>query len=762
MANPPTRPGRGGARPPRPRPTRPARGSGTWLTRQWRALTPRGRRLLLWSPVGAFAFVLLLLGGLYLTTRVPDALPDEQSVRVLYNEGTELGRIQGEENRTDVPLESLPEHVQQSVLAAEDESFYDHAGVSPTGVFRALFRNVKGGGVSQGGSTITQQYAKTKFKLSPKRSLSRKLREVMVAIKLERKLSKDEILERYLNTIYFGRGAYGIEAAAKTFFGVPARALTVEQAAVLSTLIRSPEGGDPARRPELAKKRWTAVLANMAEEGWLDEQKAESLQYPKLRNPGEGARAGGRLSGPRGHIIKAVEQELAAIGLSPDEVSYAGLQVTTTIDKRAQDAAVKAMAEILPPGEVPPDLLSALVSVEPGTGAIKAMYGGRDYTKRFINDATDNARQPGSSFKPVVLATAIEEGIGLRSRYDGRSPQEFPGRERPVSNYGDTNDSFGRIDLIEATAKSVNTVYFRLALDAGPKKVIETARRLGVPDVDQPDVGLQQPVRLRPEGGLGLGESEVHVLDQAAAFSTFAAEGKAAEPYLVQRVVDREGNVVFTADKDVSDAIDADIAADVTFAMQAVVQRGTGKAAELDGRPTAGKTGTTQDNADAWFVGFTPQLSTAVWMGFDKPAEKQLKNIRGRDVTGGSFPAQIFKRFMDEALEGQPVEQFPPPKYVGKKRSGDSDGRTSAPRPTSTADELPSAVPTVDVPTGEPTPSEIVVPPATQEPTAEPTQGPSPSPEPPPPSEPPPSEPPPDPSPTGAPAAGDASPPGAP
>jgi len=722
-----------------PRKTTPAgrpqtRSPGNRLSRTWRQLTPRGRRLILLSPLFGLGLLVFFFGVLYATTSVPDVLPDEQSVLVLHNDGSELGRIQGEENRTDVPLESLPEHVRQAVLAAEDEGFYGHSGVSPTGIFRALFRNVKGGGVSQGGSTITQQFAKTKFKLSRERSLSRKLKEVMVSIKLERKLSKDEIFERYLNTIYFGRGAYGIEAAAKTYFGVPSRALKVEQAAVLATLIRSPEGGDPARRPELAKKRWTAVLVNMAEEGWLPEGAAETATYPDLRQPGAGKTAG-RLAGPRGHVIKAVETELAAIGLSPEEVNYAGLRVTTTIDPKAQAAAVKAMNEILPPGEVPADLLSALISVEPGTGAIKAMYGGRDYTKRFINDATDNARQPGSSFKPVVLAAAIEEGISLRSRYDGRSPQDFPGRERPVSNYGDSNDSFGRIDLVEATAKSVNTVYFRLALDAGPRKVIDVAQRLGVPRADEPDEGLRQPVKLRAEGGIGLGESEVHVLDQAVAFSTFAANGTAALPYLVQRVVDRDGKVVFNAKKDVdTEALEPDIAADVTFAMQQVVEKGTATKAKLDGRPAAGKTGTTQNNADAWFVGFTPQLSTAVWMGFDKPKEKQLKNILGRDVTGGSFPAAIFKRYMDEALAGQPVKGFPEPVYVGK----DKGGASSRPAPTSstTATPLETLVPTL-VPTVEPTPSEIVV-----EPTPEPSPT-NPPPGEPPPGSPPPSEPPP-------------------
>ncbi|HVE64513.1 MAG TPA: penicillin-binding transpeptidase domain-containing protein, partial [Mycobacteriales bacterium] len=342
------------------------------------------------------------------------------------------------------------------------------------------------------------------------------------------------------------------------------------------------------------------------------------------------------------------------------------------------------------------------------------------------------------------------EGIGLRSRYDGRAPQSFPGREAPVNNCCDANEkSFGRIDLIEATAKSVNTVYFRLALDAGPKKVIDAAHRLGIPDEDQPDVGLQQPVKLRPEGGLGLGESEVHVLDQAVAFSTFAANGTAATPYLIQRVVDREGKVVFKADKDTdSTALEPDIAADVTFAMQQVVEKGTATGAKLDGRPAAGKTGTTQNNADAWFVGFTPQLSTAVWMGFDKPKEKQLKNILGRDVTGGSFPAAIFKRFMDEALKGAPVESFPPPVYVGKKQSGSQPSRSPAPQQT--VQESPSSLPS-ELPSFEPSPSVVVVP---SEPSSPAPSDPPPSPAPsdPPPSSPPPSSPPPsDPPPSSSP-----------
>ncbi|HVF21359.1 MAG TPA: transglycosylase domain-containing protein, partial [Mycobacteriales bacterium] len=394
-----------------------------------------------------------------------------------------------------------------------------------------------------------------------------------------------------------------------------------------------------------------------------------------------------------------------------------------------------------PPGEVPADLLSALVSVEPGTGAVKAMYGGRDYTTRFINDAIDNPRQPGSSFKPIVLAAAIEEGIGLRSRYDGSSPQEFPGREKPVSNYGDSDDSFGHIDLVEATAKSVNTVYYRLALDAGTRNVIDLAHRVGVPSADQSDVGLRHPVKLRSEGGLGLGESEVHVLDQAVAFSTFAAEGKAAAPYLIQRVVDREGEVVFKAERKVdAAALDADIAADVTFAMQQVVERGTATAARLDGRPAAGKTGTTQNNADAWFVGFTPQLSTAVWMGFDKPKEKQLKDIRGRDVTGGSFPAQIFKRFMDGALQGKPVKGFPEPQYVGKEKNGrPTSTRTAAPSPTSSLPTLPTTAPTGEVSQSpEQSPSVVVVEPSPSEQSQSPEPQPSQSPDPPP-SEPPPS-----------------------
>ena len=693
-----------------------------WVRRHWRSLTPRGKKVVVGVPVGGFLLLVLLSIVLYLTTDLPEASPNEQSVTVLYSDGkTELGRLQGDENRTDVPLASLPEHVRQAVLAAEDEDFYQHSGVSPSGIARAFWRNVRGGKVSQGGSTITQQYAKTAY-LTRKRTITRKIREVFVAIKLERRLSKDEILERYLNRIYFGRGAYGIEAASRTYFNIPASKMSVEQAALLATLIRAPEGGDPSRHREIAETRWRGVLDNMAEEGWLDAAKAERAKFPAFLPRGKGGgRNRGRLSGPTGHLVEAVRRELEALGYSPDDLAFAGLTVTTTIDKKAQDGADAAMADVLK--EAPKDLLSALVAVEPGTGRIRAMYGGRDYTTRFQNDATDALRQPGSSFKPYVLATALEEDIGLRSRYDGSSPQRFPGRERPVSNYGDTNNSFGRIDLIEATAKSVNTVFYGLALDAGPRDVIETAHAAGIPDEDEDPRGLRQPVTLRREGGLGLGESEVHVLDQATGFATFAAQGKSALPFIVENVAARKGGRSYTAKPKVdANALDPQVTADVTYALQQVVARGTAQGARLDGgRPAAGKTGTSQNNRDAWFVGYTPSLSAAVWMGFENPDEKQLRNILGRSaVTGGSFPAQIWKAFMDGALAGTDVQNFPPPAFVGTDRD-------ASPTPTPSTTTCPAPVP-LPVPVGSPCPS--ASPTETASPTVSPTLLPTKSPKP--------------------------------
>jgi membrane peptidoglycan carboxypeptidase len=664
----------------------PSRGAGR---RWWGRLTPRGRRIVGFGALGAFLGFVALLGAIYAAARVP--LPTDvdraQATIVEFADGSRLGQL-AKENRVDIPLADVPPHVRDAVLAAEDRGYYKHPGISFTGIARAAFQDVFGHGATQGGSTITQQYARNAY-LTRHRTFARKFREAVIAVKLDRKYSKDQVLEWYLNTIYFGRGANGIEAAARTYFGVPAKKLTVEQGAVLAALIRSPEGGDPAIAPNTAKRRWTAVLNGMVKTHKLTREQADAATYPHLlpRKAG-GAKATGGL-GEMGYVVDAVRAELKRNGFSEAEIYTGGLRVVTTIDKRRQAAAIAAVEHVLDdPAKDPP---AALVSLEPGTGKVVAMYGGRDFggkgDKSFINYAT-NARQPGSSFKPFVLAAAMADGISLKSTFDGRSPQTFNGY--PVSNF--SNEQFGTIDLTTATAHSVNTVYVPLGLKVGISPTLTTAHRLGVSDTITCDANR--------DATLFLGTCDLRPVDEAASYAAFAAGGKAAGWHLVTSVRDAKGHKVYGAKSDTTQALTSGQAADVVHALRAVVEQGTGTAARLD-RPAAGKTGTTSDNTNAWFSGFVPQLATTVWMGYEPRDDGSgtarippLTNLHGfGEVTGGTLPARIWHEYMTQALQGVPVEDFPPPSFGGSATT--STASVSA-TPTS-ATPSPSLTPTVAV-----------------------------------------------------------------
>ena len=679
-----------------------ARGRG-WLRRHWNQLTPRGKKVFGGVIGGLFLLFIGLIGVVYAAATVP--LPSEldtaQATVIEYSDGSTLGQI-AKENRTDIPLADVPEHVKWAVLAAEDRGYYKHSGISLSGIVRAAYHDVRGGGAKQGGSTITQQYARNAF-LTQHRTFARKFREAVIAVKLDRKYSKDQVLEWYLNTIYFGRGAYGIEAAAQTYFGVPAKRLTVEQGAVLAALIRSPEGGDPAIAPNTAKRRWNNVLDAMVETKHLDKADRDRMQYPKIRDR---KAAGGKtaIGGPTGYVVEAVRQELKKNGFTDDEIYTGGLRVRTTIDRRRQDAAVKAVQGILDdPRKDPP---AALVAVEPGTGKIVAMYGGRDYgakdnDKSFINYAY-NARQPGSSFKPFVLAAALDDGVSLKSTYDGHSPQTFANYE--VENFG--NEQFGRIDLVTATAHSVNTVYVPLGMKVGLDKTIDVMHRMGVDSTDCKD---------HRDATLYLGTCDIEPVEEATAYATFAANGKQADAHLVTEVRDRKGHKAYTAKTDTHEAISEGEAADAIHAMRAVVTEGTGRAAAI-GRPVAGKTGTTSDNTNAWFSGFAPQLAATVWMGYEPvpgTGIPPLRNLHGYgEVTGGTLPAKIWHDFMAAAMEGVPVQDFPPPVFGGKAVNPSPSGTPSAtpsatPTPSVTVTVPPTTVPPSTVPTlFSPTPSE--------------------------------------------------------
>jgi membrane peptidoglycan carboxypeptidase len=609
--------------------------------------TPR-RRARLRVLLLVLAVPLVLLGGLaaavWLSTDVP--LPGQvrnaEVTVVQYADGSELGRVGTE--RISVPLGQVSLPAQRAVLAAEERGFYSSPGISVRGMARALWVNVRGGEVSQGGSTITQQYVRNAY-LSRERTLSRKLREVAVALKLSRSYDKHEVLGFYLDTVYFGRGAYGIEAAARTWFGKPAAELTASEGAVLASLLRSPRAYDPERSPEQARERWRYVLDGMAEQGWLDgpvEAQAYPAVLPRTAAPD-------RLGGPGGYLVAQALDEVER-GVPQLRRERGGLIVRTTVEPQAQAAAVAAARTL--GGDVPAGVYQALVSVQPGTGRIVAEYAGPDYVSRPFNSVTQGTAQAGSSFKPYVLAAALQRGVSLLSRWDGSSPQRF-GDYRVRNAAG---ASYGEVDLVEATAQSVNTVYVPLGKRAGLRAVADTAAAMGI----RADMG-------RDDGtpALSLGITAVSPLDQAAAFATLAAGGLHAQPYLVEQVTDRNGDVLYTAAPVTRRAVPEDVAADVTHALTHVVSRGTGKAARVGGRPVAGKTGTTSQNTAAWFVGYTPQLATAVAV-YSERRDVPLRGFAGvREVSGGTLPARAFSRFTAAALQGQPVERFPEPAFVG-------------------------------------------------------------------------------------------------
>ena len=610
-----------------------------------------GRRLAVLA-VLVLLGLLALAGVVWATTEVPlpGQVQNPQSTVVRWADGSEMSTV-GPVNRVSVPLDRISPNARQAVLAAEDRGFYDQSGISVRGTLRALWVNLRGGEVAQGGSTITQQYVRNAV-LTPERTLSRKLREVAIAVKLDATTDKDEILERYLDTVYFGRGAYGIEAAAQTFFATPAADLTSEQGAVLAAMLASPTANDPQDAPERAQERWRYVIDGMVEQGWLPAP-AGQYAYPPVLPRSSG---GDSLGGTSGYLVASALEELKATGVTQERIDRGGLVITTTVDPRVQEAAVAAVrsttGETLPAG-----VFRALASVEPGTGRIRALYGGDDYVGRPFNSATQGRAQAGSSFKPYVLAAALSEGISLDTRFDGGSPQTFG--DYTVRNAG--GGSYGSLDLVDATAQSVNTVYVPLGKRAGLSEVAATAAELGI----TADMSVEDSL-----ASISLGVTAVTPLDQANAFATLAAGGVRARPFLVEQVTDRDGDVLHQAEPATEQVLEPEVAADVTFALQAVVTRGTGKAARVAGRPVAGKTGTTNENTAAWFVGYTPQLATAVTV-FSEDQAVPLRGIFGlREVSGGSLPARTWSRFTAAALQGVPVVEFPEPARVGASAQG--------------------------------------------------------------------------------------------
>ncbi len=600
-----------------------------------------------------FIVGVLVFAFAYFTVGIPDPnkFVNSQSTIIQYADGSEIGRI-GSENRKILKLAAIPINVRHAVLAAEDRNFYTESAISPTGILRALFNNLKGGSL-QGGSTITQQYAKTAF-LTQDRNVIRKIKELVIAIKLGNQMSKDQILENYLNTIWFGRGSYGVETASEVYFGRTVNELSVSQAAVLASILRSPGYYDPSYGGNNMKRlqgRWQYVLDGMVSEGWLTKDKAAKAKFPELKPRVKS----GDLAGPKGYVISWAVHEVQKFGFTEDQLQTGGYVIKTTLEKKNQEAAVDAVDKGTPKA-APANLRIGLVSIRPGTGEVVAMYGGRDYLASQLNSATQGITQAGSSFKPFALIAALEAGIPLSSTWDGHSPKVFDdvGKPYPVFNYG--NEQFGKVDLLFATAHSINTIYVPLGMKAGPDKVVDVIRRAGIPT----------SVALMPTPSISLGVASPHVIDMANAYATIAANGLYAKPYMIKEVTGPSGNLMYQATQSTNQVFSADVMADTDYALEQVTQYGTGAAAASGlGRPTAGKTGTTTDNASAWFNGYTPQLATSVAM-FRDDATQTLNGIGGlNSVTGGSFPARIWNYYTRAAQKGDDVQEFPAPAHIG-------------------------------------------------------------------------------------------------
>ena len=644
--------------------------------------------------LGGFIFIVgaTVFGIAYFTVNIPDpnSYVNSQATIIQYADGSEIGRI-GAQNRTIVPLANIPIQLRHAVLAAEDKNFYSNRAFSITGIVRAAINNLRGGSL-QGGSTITQQYAKTAF-LTPNRDIKRKIKELIIAIKLENQFSKDQILENYLNTIYFGRGAYGVETGAQLYFGRSANQLTLEQSAVLASILRSPGYYDPDYREgnlERLQARFKYVIDNMHNEGWISDKRYANIKYPEVKSRVRS----GVLAGPKGYLMQAVQSELNALGFTEDELMIGGLVVKTTLEKLAQQAAVDAVDKESPK-KAPDNLHIGMVSIRPGTGEIVAMYGGKDYLIRQLNDATQSIAQAGSTFKPFALIAALQAGISLSSIWNGDSPKVFDdvGKPYEVSNYGDK--SFGDISLLQATASSINTIYVPLGIKAGLDSVVNVARAAGIP----------QNIALMPTPSIVLGVASPRVIDVASAFATFAAQGVYAKPFLVKEVQGSNKGVLYEATIQPQEVFDKSVMADLTYALSEVTRAGTATAAVSKlGRVSAGKTGTSQNNASAWYSGYVPQLATSVAF-FRDDATQSLNGIGGlTSLTGGTFPARIWTAYMKAVLKDIPEEAFPEPAYIG--------GTT----PTPIADPVPTLPPLEPTPSPTPTPS--------TKPTAKPTKKP--------------------------------------
>ncbi|WP_413758187.1 transglycosylase domain-containing protein [Streptomyces sp. MMBL 11-3] len=757
----PTGPGRGRGRggvPPKKRivdyPRAGRYGAARWVP-SWKLVTGLF--------IGFFGSMMAVAGVAYALVGLPDVAKTAKAQNNVYYwaDGSRMVATGGETNRQIIDYSRIPEAMRYAVISAENKTFETDRGVDPMGIGRALFNMAKGG-QTQGGSTITQQYVKNAMLEDQSQTISRKFKELFVSIKVGAKVDKDDIMAGYLNSAYYGRGAYGIQAAAQTYFDTDANDLDASQCAFLASVLKGatyydPAGAesiDPAATPAAnrarAEQRWSWILDEMVKDGHLDQaERAKHTEFPKLQSP----RSNAQLSGQVGYLVDLAKAYIVnnsdKTGITEKQLREGGYEIHTTFDKKKVDQLEKAVKKVYKENIKPKDrpktdkhVQFGGASVDPDTGAIKAIYGGEDATKHFTNNADQTGAQVGSTFKPFVLAAAMKWGVrdpdleptqaqderkkaSPKSIYSGKNKlkiEEYDGtiwKDKDEGEWLQRNDgdeSYNpptfRIDLREAMRVSSNSAYVQLGMDVGLDKVRESAMDAGIKEASLASASVPS---------FSIGTSDPSAIRMAGAYATFAASGKQNEPYSVDEITDKDGTVF--QHKNVAttkQAFSTAVADNVTDVLKTVVDEGTGTAAKLTGRPVAGKTGTTDGNKSAWFVGYTPQLSTAVSMyrlDDDETNKKreflEMFGTGGQEkIHGASFPAEIWHDYMEQALKGTKVEQFPTPEEIGEVVD-DVPTPTPSPTPTETKEEEeeeteePSPTPTKSEPSSPaPTTSE--------------------------------------------------------
>ncbi|MDX3576500.1 transglycosylase domain-containing protein [Streptomyces sp. FL07-04A] len=705
--------------------------------------------------VGFVGSLVAVAGIGYAMVGIPDIAKTATAQNNVYywKDGTQMVATGGETNRQNIDLSQIPEEMRWAVISQENKTFYDDSGIDPKGIARAVF-NMARGGQTQGGSTITQQYVKNAMLNDQSQTLSRKFKEIFVSIKVGAEVDKNQIMAGYLNSAYYGRNAYGIQAAARAYFNKDAIKLNPGECAFLAAMLKGatyydpagatsvdPVGATPAANSKRALRQMQDTLDKMVEYGHLDASvRAKYPTLPKWENP----RSNTDLKGQVGYLVDLANGYLVTnskkTGITQDSLQQGGYSIYTTFDRakvtKLEESVKKVQQANIKPKQRPDTdthVQFGGASVEPSTGAIRAIYGGEDATKHFTDNADQTGAQVGSTFKPFVLAAAMTWGVrnpdlGSSQAQDERtivSPKSlFSGKNKlKIKNYdgtvwknekgeewlqtNDGNVSLGtppkfKIDLREAMRESVNSAFVQLGMDVGLEKVKDSAVKAGL-----------KPSSLTNSGfpSFSIGISDPSAIRMAGAYATFAASGKQRDPYSVEKVTSEKGQI-FTHEDETEQAFTDKVADNVTDVLKTVVEKGTGTNAQLPGRQVAGKTGTTDGNKSAWFVGYTPQLSTAVSMfRYDDDESNKNRTFLEMFGTGGqkkihgaSFPAQIWHDYMAEALEGTPAKDFPEPEPIGEVVNAEPSPSPS-PSASESEEEKPSPSPSPSRPSIEPSPS---------------------------------------------------------